>query len=172
MLDTLPKTRAQFSMRRSLSLGEAGADFALTVVLFGEKAVHTILGLSVISALLAGAFGFLCVAGMYELHLLIPEGQRLFGESEELERLRSRCAGVATVFALAAAFVWLFCYPWFVHHAPGILELPVMSASLLIAFVGAMAAGISFRLYRRYRCVLNELRLRKQENSEAGVRET
>ncbi|MHB8348556.1 MAG: hypothetical protein ACYDHM_15690 [Acidiferrobacterales bacterium] len=115
----LPKTRGQFSMRRNFSLGEAGAAFALTVVLFGDKDVHTILGLSVISVLLAGAFGLLCVAGMYELHWLIPDGQRLFRESEELERLRSRCADGATVLALAAAFVWHFCYPCFVHHAPG-----------------------------------------------------
>ena len=88
MLDTTLRTQHHFAVYRQDMLGAAAVAAAPAIALLANTTTQTPQGFIALCSFIASAYGFLCVASMYELHMFIEDTTPRLGDSRALAAIR------------------------------------------------------------------------------------
>ena len=105
MLDTTLRTQHHFAVYRQDMLGAAAVAAAPAIALLANTTTRTPQGFMALCTFVASAYGFLCVASMYELHMFIEDTTPRLGDSRALAAIRQIMMALAVLMGLGALVI-------------------------------------------------------------------
>lgn len=102
MLDTTLRTHHHFAVYRQDMLGAAAVAAAPAIALLANTTTQTCQGFMALCTFVASAYGFLCVASMYELHMFLEDTTPRLGDSRALATMRQIVTALAVLMGIGA----------------------------------------------------------------------
>ena len=111
MLDTTLRTQHHFAVYRQDMLGAAAVAAAPAIALLANTTTRTPQGFMALCTFVASAYGFLCVASMYELHMFMEDTAPRLGDSRALATMRQIVTALAVLMGVGALAIDLLNAP-------------------------------------------------------------
>ena len=144
MLDTTLRTQHHFAVYRQDMLGAAAVAAAPAIALLANTTTQTPQGFIALCSFIASAYGFLCVASMYELHMFIEDTIPRLGDSRALATIRQIMMALAVLMGLGALVIDLS------NASCSAVVDTIMVEGKLGVIGGFLLCAICFTLLREY----------------------